>query len=170
MTVPTLNTARLTLRPPVAGDWPDYAGFLASDRSAGMGGPFGPREAWGQFCHDVALWSLYGHGALMIDLAATGETVGQVGLNAGPLFPETELGWFLYAGHEGRGYATEAAAVLRDWAFAVRGLQTLVSYVDPGNHASSRVAERLGAVLDPEAVRQPGDAADLVWRHPKGAA
>jgi RimJ/RimL family protein N-acetyltransferase len=170
MTVPTLLTSRLTLRPMVAGDFPAFFGFWQSDRSVFTGGPLDLRGAWGVFCHDVALWPLYGHGALMIDLRDGGTSVGQVGLNAGPLFPETELGWFLYAGHEGRGYATEAAAALRDWAFAVRGLQTLVSYVDPGNHASSRVAERLGAVLDPDAVRQPGDETDLVWRHPMGAA
>jgi RimJ/RimL family protein N-acetyltransferase len=163
MTAPTLTTARLTLRPPVADDWPAYAAFLASDRSVGMGGPFDARAAWGLFCHDVALWPLYGHGALMIDLRQTGETAGQVGINAGPLFPERELGWFLYDGHEGQGYATEAAARLRDWAFATLGLGTLVSYVDPQNHRSSRVAERMGAVLDPSAAGQ--DPGDLVWRH-----
>jgi RimJ/RimL family protein N-acetyltransferase len=165
MIPPTLTTARLTLRPPVAGDWQDYAAFLASDRSAGLGGPFGLREAWGIFCHDVALWPLFGHGALMIARGDTGETVGHVGINAGPLFPEHELGWVLYDGHEGQGFATEAAACLRDWAFAGLGLKTLVSYVDPANHASSRVAGRLGAVLDPGAARQPGDETDLVWRH-----
>ena len=165
MTPPTLQTARLTLRPPVADDWPALAAFLASDRSRWMGGPFGLRDAWGIFCHDVALWPLFGHGALMIERRDTGETVGQVGINAGPLFPEHELGWFLYEGHEGNGYATESAGCLRDWAFATLGLHTLVSYVYPDNLASSRVAERLGAVLDPNAARQPGDETDLVWRH-----
>ena len=168
MTAPTLQTARLTLRPMVAGDWPAFADFWRSDRSDGMGGPFDERKAWGVFCHDVALWPLFGHGALMVDLDATGETVGQVGINAGPLFPETELGWLLFSGHEGCGYATEAAAALRDWGLAVRGLATLVSYVDPDNHRSGAVALRLGAVLDPQA--RGLDATDLVYRHRKGAA
>jgi RimJ/RimL family protein N-acetyltransferase len=164
MTIPTLATDRLILRPPEMDDWPDYAAFLASDRSAKMGGPFVGQAAWGLFCHDVALWHLCGHGALMIDLIASGATVGQVGLNAGPRFPETELGWLLYAGHEGQGYATEAAGALRDWAFATLGPATLVSYVGPDNHRSARVAERLGAVLDPSAAVQ--DPGDLVFRHP----
>ena len=167
MTAPTLHTARLTLRPPVAGDWPGYAAFLASDRSVGMGGPLGTRDAWGVFCHDIALWSLYGHGALMLDLISTGETVGQVGINAGPLFPETELGWMLYAGHEGRGYAAEAATALRNWGQAVRGLATLVSYVDPDNLRSAAVALRLGAGLDTQA--RGLDETDLVYRHRKVA-
>jgi RimJ/RimL family protein N-acetyltransferase len=88
-----------------------------------------------------------------------------VTLNNGPLFPETELGWLLYRGHEGHGFATEAAAHLRDWAFGTHGLGTLVSYVDPANRASARVAERLGGVQDPDAHRMAGEADDLVYRH-----
>jgi RimJ/RimL family protein N-acetyltransferase len=168
MIAPILHTERLRLRPMIMDDFPDYAAFLASTRSAGMGGPYDVRAAWGIFCHDAALWALVGHGGLMIETAA-GATVGQVGINAGPLFPETELGWFLYAGHEGQGYATEAAIALRDWAFATVGLATLVSYVDADNTASSRVAERMGAQLDPDAPRMAGDEADLVYRHSPGA-
>ena len=67
------------------------------------------------FCHDIAGWALFGHGALTIELRPTGECVGQVGINHGRLFPEKELGWLLYDRHEGQGYATEAAKALRDW-------------------------------------------------------
>lgn len=160
---PSLTTNRLTLRAPVMPDFPAYAAFLASPRSSGMGGPFGTREAWGLFCHDVALWPLFGHGALMIDRRADGACIGQVGINHGPLFAEKELGWLLYDGFEGHGYAGEAARALRDWAFDVLGLQTLVSYVDPANSSSAALARRLGAVLDPDAPRD--DPTDLVFRH-----
>jgi len=95
---------------------PAYQVFLASPRSAGMGGPIDVRAAWGMFCHDLACWRLFGHGALMIEVTASKQCVGQVGINRGPLFPEQELGWLLYDGHEGQGYATEAALALRDWA------------------------------------------------------
>ncbi|MBB2836348.1 MULTISPECIES: GNAT family N-acetyltransferase [Rhizobium] len=159
----TLRTERLFLRKPEINDFEAYAGLMASPRSAGMGGPFDLRAAWGMFCHDVALWQLFGHGALMIELAEKGECVGQVGINHGPLFPEKELGWFVYDGHEGRGYATEAALALRDWAFSALKLPSLVSYIAPGNTASVAVAERLGARLDPTAPRT--DPADLVYRH-----
>ena len=74
-----------------------------------------------------------------------------------------ELGWLLYDGYEGQGYATEAAAALRDWAFGTLGLETLVSYCDPDNAASIAVAERLGAVRDPLAARQ--DPEDMVLRY-----
>lgn len=161
--IPTLTTERLILRPPVFADFPALEALLASPRSRYMGGPYDTFAAWGLFCHDVGSWQLFGHGALMVDRRDTGACIGQVGINHGPLFPEKELGWLLYEGHEGRGYALEAARALRDWAFGVRGLPTLVSYVDPANVRSIGVAERLGAVRDDVAPRQ--DAEDLVFRH-----
>lgn len=167
MSAPVLTTPRLTLRPLRMSDFPDYAAFMASPRSNFMGGPFDLSATWGQFCHDAGEWVLFGFGGLMIEVTATGAHVGVVGINAGPLFPEPELGWFLYEGQEGQGYATEAAGALRDWAFAHCKLPTLVSYMDPSNLRSARVAERLGARLDPEAPRQPGpeNDNDLVYRH-----
>lgn len=165
--IPTLTTARLILRPPATADFPAYAALWASQRSRFMGGPYDGFAAWGLFCHDIACWHLFGHGALMIDRRDTGECVGQVGINHGPLFPEKELGWLLYRGHEGHGYAAEAGRALRDWAFAKRGLATLVSYCDPANSRSIAVAERLGAVLDRTATGQ--DPEDLVYRHRHGA-
>lgn len=161
--IPIIETDRLLLRPPRFGDFAGYAAMLATPRAHFMGGPFDQRAAWGMFCHDVAQWHLFGHGALTIVLRANAEIAGQVGINHGPLFPEKELGWLLYEGHEGLGYATEAAAALRSWAFASLGLPGLVSYVDPGNAGSIAVARRLGAVLDPMAPRQ--DPEDLVFRH-----
>jgi RimJ/RimL family protein N-acetyltransferase len=161
-----IETARLTLRPPAMADFAAYAAFWASPRSRFMGGPAGERGAWFWFCHDIAAWALFGHGALMMDRRDGGGTVGQVGINAGPLYPETELGWLLYEGAEGQGYAAEGAAALRDWAFAALGLRSLVSYIDAGNAGSVRLAARLGAVPDAAARRQ--DPGDLVWRHHPG--
>lgn len=161
--VPTLQTQRLTLRPMAEADFPAYAAFLASPRAAGLGGPYAERQAWAMFCHDIACWPLFGHGALMIVLRSSGACIGQVGINGGPLFPERELGWLLYDDHEGQGYATEAAQALRDWATRTLRLPSLVSYVAAGNAASIAVAERLGAVRDARAERPDPD--DLVFRH-----
>jgi hypothetical protein len=61
----------------------------------------------------VALRTVVGHGALMIDIA-TGECLGRVGINYGPLFPEKKLVWLVCDGHEGWAVATEAALAMRD--------------------------------------------------------
>lgn len=165
MIPPTLRTARLTLRPMREADYPAYRTFMMSPRSEYVGGPHDEYSAWGGFTHDIAGWTLFGHGALMIELGATGECIGQVCVNGGPLFPEKELGWLVYDGFEGRGYVTEAAAAMRDWAFGALGVESLVSYIDPRNFRSMAVAERLGAVRDGAAATQPQDPGDVVYRH-----
>ena len=162
--IPTLETERLILRAPTTGDWPEYSGLMMSDRSVFLGGPYSLAVAWGLFCHDVAQWTLMGHGALTIEERRSGMCLGQVGINHGPLFLEHELGWLVYSHAEGKGYAFEAATALRHWAFHERKLETLVSYVDPSNLRSRSLAERLGAALDADAPRQ--DPTDLVYRHP----
>lgn len=161
--IPTLKTQRLTLRTQTMADFPAYLAFMASPRSIGVGGPYDLWKTWGVFCHDLANWHFFGHGALMIELGETGECIGQVGINHGPLFPEKELGWLLYDGHEGKGYAAEAATALRDWAFETLQLPTLVSYVSPQNSKSAAVATRIGGSLDPSAPRS--DPEDLVYRY-----
>jgi len=165
MIIPTLQTNRLILRPMRQDDLRPYCELMASPRATYMGGPHDELAAWRMFCQDIALWTIYGHGCLMIELKSNGVCSGQVGINHGPLFPEKELGWFLYDGFEGHGYATEAAVAMRDWAFDMLGLGTLVSYVDRDNLASASVARRLGGVEDAEAKRQ--DPVDLVFRYRK---
>lgn len=90
--IPTLTTARCRLRPMIGDDWPAYLELMQSERARFMGGPFTVTAAWGHFCADHAQWRFFGCGALMIDERGTGVSLGQVGINAGPLFPERELG------------------------------------------------------------------------------
>ncbi|TVQ55143.1 MAG: N-acetyltransferase [Rhodobacteraceae bacterium] len=165
--VPVIETARLRLRAPTAADFAAVGAFLASPRACFIGGPYDAVQAWRLFAASVGAWTLQGFGYWAVDERDGGGLVGAVGLQQPPDFPEIEFGWDLYDGFEGRGYATEAATAARDWAFGPGGLATLVSYIDPANAASIRVAERLGARRDPSApCAFPGD---LVYRHsPEG--
>ena len=52
---------------------------------------------------------------------------------------------------------------MRDFAFEILEVPTLVSYIDQKNRRSIALADRMGAVLDPDA--QSYDPADLVYRH-----
>lgn len=159
---PTLQTRRLVLRLPTMADFPFYRDFVTSPRAIYMGGPHDAAKAWDWFCNDVAQWALLGLGGLTITLQ--GKPIGQVAVCHGPIFPEPELGWFLFdAAHEGQGFATEAATAVRDWALGPRGLPTLVSYIDPANPASARLAERLGGTLDLTAAT-PGGMPCLTYR------
>ncbi|MBW3571974.1 MAG: GNAT family N-acetyltransferase [Gemmatimonadetes bacterium] len=75
---------------------------------------------------------------------------------------EIELVYVIARDLWGRGYATEAAAALRDHAFADLGVTRLIGLIEPGNTASARVAEKVGMVLERETVR-PGGRAMQVW-------
>lgn len=161
--IPTLQTERLTLRPAVFEDFETYAELMTSERSTFMGGPYDRHQAWGEFCIESAQWHLFGHGALMIEQRSDDTLIGLVGINHGPFYPEKELGWMLFDGFEGQGYATEAAECLRDWAFAELGVKTLVSYIDQNNASSIEVAKRLGGTLDMNAERN--DPEDVVYRY-----
>src|SRR5207248_1438283 len=96
----------------------------------------------------------------IIETAATnGQVVGQAGLmifdtrgwtpstsaNAG-IHGQPELGWALIRAHWGHGYATEAAAAIREWAHECRSIERLVSLISSDNVRSQRVAERLRAI------------------------
>ena len=78
---------------------------------------------------------------------------------------EVELGWTLAREHWGHGYATEAAAGIRDWAYGELGIERLISIIHPENTASEAVARRLGAVPDEEIETTHGPA--VVWAHPR---
>lgn len=128
-----------------------------------MGGPYSSSGSWGVFCHGVASWRLFGVGSLSIVSRNSGAYLGQIEINQGPRFPEPELGWQLAAEAEGQNIAYEAATAMRDWITVHRPVKTLVSYIDPENLRSVKLAERLGALLDKGAI--PQDPEDLVYRH-----
>ena len=57
---------------------------------------------------------------------------------------QADIGYCLRRSHWGQGYATEAAALLLDFAFGPLGLERAVATCDERNERSWRVMERLG--------------------------
>jgi RimJ/RimL family protein N-acetyltransferase len=55
-----------------------------------------------------------------------------------------EVGFTLHPDHGGRGYATEAAAVMLELGFDGFGLHRIIGRLDARNDRSARVLERLG--------------------------
>jgi RimJ/RimL family protein N-acetyltransferase len=78
---------------------------------------------------------------------------------------QPELGWALIQAHWGFGYATEAAAAIRDWAYESRSIDLLVSLISPSNVRSQRVAERLGATSTETVTPAHTEKKAVVWRH-----
>lgn len=125
-------------------------------------------------------WRTDGLGPFILETAATDrQVVGQAGLmifDTRDWTPSTwakagshaqpELGWALTRAHWGCGYATEAAAAIRDWAHDSRSIDRLVSLISPDNVRSQRVAERLGAVPTETVTPADSQRTTVVWRHP----
>ncbi len=156
--LPQIDTSRLRLRAPRLQDFDAWAEILTGPAAAHLGGPFTRDQAFTEFAATVGTWMLRGHGLWSVE-ARTGELLGFVliGFEAGD--EEPELGYLFLPTAEGQGYATEAAAAARDHALNRLRLPSLVSYIDPANTASVRVATRLGARRD-----RSHDGSN-VWRH-----
>lgn len=102
-------------------------------------------------------------------IEADGRAAGLVGLaRKGPLLPYT-LGYWLGADHWGRGYMTEAAGAVRDWAWHQRGERALLSGHFADNPASGRVLEKLDFMrcgrrpMASRARPAPTDHVERVW-------
>lgn len=166
--VPQLTTQRLRLRAPIVGDFGHYADIVTGPRGCHLG-VTSRAEAWLDFAQMVAGWSLRGHGLWSVEPVQGGALCGFVLLGLDQEDHEPELGYLLTASAEGRGLAFEAAARARAFAFDKLKWPTLVSYIDPGNTRSLRLAGRLGAVRDTIAEAAL-DHHCQVWRHPENGA
>lgn len=83
--------------------------------------------------------------ALVVVLEATGRLIGHVMLRRSSLeHRQGEVGYVLHPDHQGRGYATEATALLLRLGFEGLGLHRIVGRLDARNAASAAVLERLG--------------------------
>jgi len=163
-----LETERLICRAPVIDDFGPYREIMMSDRAVYMGGPFDRRGAWLDFMQCIANWHVRGHGLFTVAAKATGKTLGFALICMEHGNRETELGWFFTAAGEGQGYAGEAAKAVRDWGLETLKLPALVSYIDPPNHRSIRLAERIGGWHDARASAELSEAQGedvLVYRH-----
>jgi RimJ/RimL family protein N-acetyltransferase len=161
-----LDTERLRLRQFRESDFATLAEAHAdADFTRYFGGPSSLQDSWRWLLSMLGHWSLRGFGYFALEEKATRTLCGAAGVIRNFDWPETEMGWRVYPPYQKRGFATEAAARIRAYAYKDLGLTTLVSYVDPDNIASKRVAEHLGARPDATMIRLRGEDA-LVYRHP----
>lgn len=168
--IPVLETERLTLRAPTPADVPAAIEFYTSKRSQYAGGNVSRFKAWTNATALLGHWAVRGYGLWAVTKKGDDTALGLVGPYFPDGWPETEVGWVLFEGAEGRGIATEAARAALADAHHRLGWTDIVSYIAPENARSITLAERLGAVQDPKAaVPKPSDPC-LVYRHPSPEA
>lgn len=98
------------------------------------------------------------------DRAAPGVLLGGSGIHLRVGVGAGEIGYWVRAGHERRGLATEMAAALTRVGFAVHGFHKMAVHCHADNVASARVPEKLGYRNEgrirrsvPHADAAPGD-------------
>ncbi len=166
MDIPTLWTPRLLLRPLRPDDLDPFAAMMADPdvvRHLGRGLTRSRAETWESMAQMLGQWALRGYGMFAVTERASGRFAGRAGILHPYAWAEPELAYGFDRPFWGKGYATEAALVIRDWAFAAFAPPRLVSFVRPANLGSVRVLEKLGARLVDETEML--DAPAQMWAH-----
>lgn len=153
-----LRTARLVLRPPALDDLGALAEIFADPevcRFIGDGRPRSPERVERGVRNALLCWDRRGFGPFVVEQGGViiGDAllypVARSGADASDFAqrgPEIELGYRLARSAWGRGFATEAARAVMDWAFSPSGpgLTKLIAVTYPENAASQRVLEKIG--------------------------
>lgn len=158
-----LETSRLLLRQWKQVDFPAFAS-LNADPEVMEHIPAllsrGESDSMAEQC--FALISEKGWGFWAVELKASGEFLGFVGLNQPedtfPFSPCIEVGWRLAKQYWGNGYATEAARCALKYAFKNLKLDEVVSFTAVANKRSRAVMERIGMVNSNQNFMHPNIA------------
>ncbi len=176
---PTLTTERLVLRQWRLDDLGSMAGIHADPRvGEWLGGTLGETANAAFVDRQAVGLALRGIGMFAVEHVSDGVLIGAVGLGGVgsdfPFGPAIELGWRLGPAHQGRGYATEAAAAALRYATSTFNTPRIAAFTAKGNFASIAVMDRLGMRTDhqfPEfdhprlAVGHPLRRHVLRWSH-----
>lgn len=108
--------------------------------------PFTRQQMEGWLERNLQHQQAHGYGLFSVILQSNGVLIGDCGLEHMELEGEqvTELGYDFRSDYWNQGYATEAAAAVRDFAFNELSLSALISLIRVGNEASRRVSEKIG--------------------------
>ena len=143
-----IETARLLLRPMRSGDADELLRVFGDPNvmAAFEHAPFGQAEMARWVERNLTHQRRHGYGLFSVVLKASGRIIGDCGLEHRDIRgrPEVELGYDFCSDYWGLGFATEAAAAVRDHASADLKLTRLVSLIRSGNAASRRVSEKTG--------------------------
>ena len=99
-----------------------------------------------------AQYDEFGFGLLAVVYQEENRVIGYCGLFRQEIdgVVELEIGYRLHPSYWGRGIATEAAGMIRDWAFANLDREKLISIIEPENAASIAIAKKVGMNFERE--------------------
>ena len=147
-----LETERLRFRTWRASDFDTYKTWTTRmEIMRYLGGKtFDEIQAWRHMAYLVGHWTLFGYGYYVCEEKSSGKMIGRVGFTNHPAWPGFELGWTIIPEYQGKGYATEAARMMLEYAFTELKQPRVMSLIHPDNAPSRRVAEKLGQKIEGE--------------------
>ncbi|MGX8706054.1 MAG: GNAT family N-acetyltransferase [bacterium] len=145
-----LKTERLILRELNMDDLDAlYAVLSDSDIMRHYPYAFDEARVRGWIERNMERYRTFGFGLWAVCLRETGELIGDCGLTMqqinGVIRPE--IGYHIRRDMQRKGYASEAASAVRDWAFTHTPFQILYSYMPAANIPSVRTAQSYGCHL-----------------------
>ncbi|MCO4806275.1 MAG: GNAT family N-acetyltransferase [Flavobacteriales bacterium] len=154
----TKESERLILRPLTTQDTGDWIHFMSDPLALKHFTIFDPRNAsetapaWIE--KQLKRYEDGEYGMLAIIEKSSGSFVGQCGLLTQEVdgIRELEIGYSFLSKHWGKGYATEAAQFLKEFAFEHQLNSSVISQIHPDNVASQKVAIRNGMVAGKKTV------------------
>lgn len=153
-----LETERLILREMTGADLPALCRILCDEEvmRAAYESAFTEQEAPGWLERHLKRYENFGFGLWAAVLKETNEMIGQCGItwqewNGEPLL---EIGYLFQKAHWHKGYAAEAAAACRDYAFEVLHADRVYSMIRDTHISSQKVAERIGMRVIDRAVKR----------------
>jgi RimJ/RimL family protein N-acetyltransferase len=160
-----LETERLRLRRWREEDVDPFHAFYRDPESERIyGADVARHDVWRRIATIIGHFELRGFGLWALEEKSSRSFAGYAGLWFPDGWDDVEVGYGIAPQHRGKGYATEAARRSRDYGYADLGIARLVSYVNPINAASIRVAEKLGAFPDGEFIMH--GKPHMIFRHP----
>lgn len=145
---PTLETARLILRPPIKEDFAGFCAFQSDEPTMKhLGGVTADSVTWRAMRSIAGAWALDGFHMFSVIEKSTGAWIGRIG----PLYPHEwpghEVGWGILSHYWQRGYSKEAAVACMDYVFEALGWEDVIHTIAPDNTASQAVAKSLGSTI-----------------------
>jgi ribosomal-protein-alanine N-acetyltransferase len=157
MTEHSLPPGRVILRPLSIGDRSEFLALVAASvdlHHPWMSLPAGPQE----FQAYLTRYERPTEEALLICVRDTGAIAGLVTINSiiRGRFQSASLAYAAFALTAGQGYMTEGLDLVLRYAFEQLRLHRLEAQIQPGNHASLKLVQRLG-------FRNEGCSPDLLF-------
>ena len=168
--LPVIETARLRLRPFRAADATALQQLASAreiaDTTARIPHPYpdGAAAAW--IATHAAAWTEQRELALAITLRDADTLIGSIGLLLEPAHEKAELGYWIGTPFWRRGFASEAATALVNYAFGVLSLQRVQAHHFARNPASGRVLLNAGLRregVSPRAFKKNERFEDIVF-------